>query len=69
MKIDPNKEYSRDEIVKLGVLGKSAHTVVAAIWHDKYSKNILKTTVTGNGKGVRYKIKGINLLAYLKTKV
>lgn len=68
MKIDPKKEYSLLELMKLGVLGKNHHTVAAAIWHDKYNKDVLGTVITGQGKGVRYKIKGSNLLKYLAKK-
>lgn len=67
MTIDPEKEYSLGEIVQLGVLGKSHHSVSRSIWQDAWQeKDILKAVVTGKGKGTRYKIKGRNLLKYIE---
>lgn len=65
--IDPKKHYSLLDIVKLGVMGKSHHSVSSAILRDKFEgKNLLQVTVTGVGKGSRYRVKGKYLLAYLR---
>lgn len=70
MTIDPEKEYSLIEIVKLGVLGKGNQKVAQVIWKDAWQENdTLKTKITGTGKGARYKIKGKHLLNYLNKKV
>lgn len=73
MKINPENEYSLLEIVELGVMGKSHHSVSAAIWRDYNGDNILKTIVInmapnnlGMRKGWRYRIKGANLQKYLR---
>lgn len=69
MTIDPNKEYGLLDIVKLDVMGKSHYAVSMAIWKDKRGDNSLGAKIVGSGHGNRYKIKGSNLLNYLKLKV
>jgi hypothetical protein len=63
--INDTKEYTLLEIVELGVLGRSHHTVSSAILRDKLGANLLQATIIGNGKGARYRIVGLNLKRYL----
>jgi hypothetical protein len=63
--IKDTKTYTLMEIVELGVLGKSHHTVSSAILHDRLDQNILRAKVAGKGKGARYFILGCNLKRYL----
>jgi hypothetical protein len=65
-RISDTKTYSLLEIVELGVLGKSHHTVRLAILHDRFGANILKAGIKGSGKGARYFIFGTNLKEYLQ---
>jgi hypothetical protein len=64
--IKDTKTYTLLEIVELGVLGKSHHTVSSAILHDRLDQNILRAEVVGKGKGARYFVLGRNLKRYLR---
>jgi hypothetical protein len=64
--INDTKEYTLLEIVELGVLGKSHHTVSSAILRDKIGDDILKAEIIGKGTGVRYRVLGHNLKRYLE---
>ena len=63
--IDQNKVYSLNEIIKLGVLGKSNLTVVRRVLEDKITDNLLDAEITGPKRALRYRIKGKNLINYL----
>jgi hypothetical protein len=63
--IKDTKNYTLLEIVELGVLGRSHHTVSSAILRDKLGANVLKATIIGKGKGARYRVLGANLKRYL----
>jgi hypothetical protein len=65
-RIKDTKTYSLLEIVELGMLGKSHHTVSSAILHDRFGANILKAEIIGTGKGARYRVLGKSLKAYAK---
>jgi hypothetical protein len=65
-RIKDTKTYSLLEIVELGVLGKSHHTVSSAILRDSLTDNILQTNISGRGKGARYRVLGKHLKAYVK---
>ena len=67
-KIKDTKEYTLMEILNLGVLGKSHHTVSAAIMRDRMEGNILKAKVEGKARRTRYSILGKNLRRYLSCK-
>jgi hypothetical protein len=64
--IKDTKTYSLLEIVELGVLGKTPHTVSSAILRDAATDGLLETTVTGTDQGTRYSILGRNLKRYIK---
>lgn len=64
--IDPKREYSLNEVLRLGILGKSMVTVVRRVYEDKLGDNILKTEFGGTPGARRYKIKGANLIKYIK---
>ena len=42
---------------------------VNAIVDDKFHENVLKTKVSGQGRGREYRIKGANIVNYLKAKI
>lgn len=65
-RIDPKKYYGLLEIVALGVMGKSAVTVSRKILEDKLIENILDAEIGGSPDARRYKVKGANLIKYLK---
>jgi hypothetical protein len=67
-RIQDEKTYSLLEIVELGVLGKSHHTVSSAIFRDSLTDNILQATIIGTGKGARYRVLGKHLKAYVQQK-
>ena len=68
-RIKDTKAYTLLEIVELGVLGKSHHTVSSAILHDRLGSNILHAQVVGAGKGARYSILGRNLKKYINARL
>jgi hypothetical protein len=68
MRISPTKTYNLMEIVELGVLGASHHTVSSAILRDKLGANVLQAEVIGDGRQARYRVLGRNLRAYLSRK-
>ena len=49
MRISTTKTYNLMEIVELGVLGASHHTVSSAILRDKLGANLLQAEVVGDG--------------------
>lgn len=66
-KIDPNKTYSIKEITDLGLFYfcSDIRTVRAWVEKDRLSKNKLKAIISGDKRGKRYYIKGINIITFL----
>lgn len=66
MEIDPNKTYSLNEILETKRVGLTQVTVLKKVLEDKLTDDILQVEITGTPHARRYKIKGRNLLRYLK---
>lgn len=64
--INPKKTYSVNEIVGLGVLGRTAATVSRKVLEDKAGANVLKSEVGGSPHARRYRVKGSNLIKYME---
>ena len=70
-KIDPQRNYNLKEIVDGEFLGNGKSYYVCRniinkdSWMPKESQE-LKPTVSGDGRGTSYTVKGSNLIAYLK---
>lgn len=67
-KIDPSKEYNLSNIIAEDVFPwvKSIKTVRRIVKRDIEGENLLKTRVTGTGRGLVYKIKGKNIIKFLE---
>ena len=68
--IEPKKFYNLNQITDLGIFSgvKSLPGCRAIIINDLLGSNILRTEVTGSGKGRAYKIKGANIIKFLESK-
>lgn len=67
-KIEPNSWYTMQDIVreKMFSWGTSFWSARKVVAQDKKSKNILKASVTGSGRGTKYHIKGENIIKFIK---
>lgn len=66
--VQVNKTYDINELIKDKVFWwinsrRMYHKVVQS---DMSKRNILKTTITGSGKGKRYEIQGKNIIQFYK---
>ena len=72
-KVDKNKIYTVSEMRRLDLFSwlsqKTQSTYINAIFDDRLGENLLKVKVTGKGRGRSYKIKGSNIINYLKSKI
>lgn len=67
--IEPSKHYNIGQLVALKAFPwiRTHEAYRSIIIADKITGgNILKTRVSGAGSGVRFKIKGANIISYLK---
>lgn len=67
-KVDPEREYNLSNIIGEEIFPwvKSIKTVRRIVKRDIESENLLKTRVTGSGRGLVYKIKGKNIIKFLE---
>ena len=68
-KIEKEKWYNLLEIVKLGLFTwcKDVKTIRNWVLRDKLGKDKLKAMIVGNGRQARYKIKGKNIVEFIKS--
>ena len=71
-RVDPEKVYNVSEIMRDNVfpwIKAGNHLSYRnAIYEDLTGENLLKTKASGSGRGRDYKIKGANIIKYLKKK-
>lgn len=71
-RIDPNKVYNVSEMRRDNLFpwisNKTPSSYINAIHEDKADGNLMKSRITYSGRGRRYKIKGKNIINYLKSK-
>ena len=67
-KVDSDREYNLSNIIdeELFPWVKSIKTVRRIVKRDIDGENLLKTRVTGQGRGLVYKIKGKNIIKFLE---
>lgn len=67
-KINPKKEYDISELVRIGAFYwvKTRPMYFRIVMADLKLENVLQFTVTGDGKGKRYLIKGENIIKFYK---
>lgn len=70
-RIDPEKMYNLRELLDVGVFSvkriTSHNGLKSLIYEDRQSENLLQTEITGQGRGKDYKIKGSNIIQFLKS--
>jgi len=66
-KIDAKKTYDISEMVEIGMFWwvKDFRSYIGVIMHDYRSRNIMQTKITGEGRGIRYQIKGRNIINFI----
>jgi len=70
-KIDPNKHYNLREIVDQELMGKGKSYFICKNYILKDATKPkkdreLNATITGEGRGTSYTVKGVNLIKYLE---
>ncbi len=70
-KIDPKKIYNLTDMRRLNLFhwvgNYHNNTYKNAVIEDALGENLLKAKITGSGRGRDYKIKGTNIIIYLKS--
>lgn len=66
-KIDDKKTYDISEMVEIGMFWwiKDFRSYISVIMHDYRNQNIMQTKITGEGRGIRYQIKGRNIINFI----
>lgn len=67
-KIDPEKIYDVSKLLELKIFWwvKNFKSYISIIMHDERNEKIMKTKITGEGRGIRYEIKGRNIINFIK---
>lgn len=69
-KVDPKAVYNIDQIRRLGLFPwlkpTNHHSHRDVVLNDRLGDNMLRTRITGEGKGRDYKIRGENLVKFLQ---
>lgn len=67
-KVDPDREYNLSQIKVEGIFPwvKDIRTIRAIVKKDLWGENMLKSLITGEGRGMDYKIKGKNIIKFLE---
>lgn len=67
-RIDPEKEYNLSHITVEGLFPwvKNIRTVRKIVQRDTKGENMLKTSMTGEGRALDYRIKGKNIIKFLE---
>lgn len=67
-KINPKKVYDISEMVETQMFWwiKDFRSYISVIMHDYNNENIMQTEITGEGRGIRYKIKGQSIINFIK---
>jgi len=64
---NPKGIYNISQMIELDLFGVRSHkTILGIIYKDLAGKNTLRAKFGGVGNGTRYKIKGSNIIKYLK---
>lgn len=65
--LDPEAWYSLNDIVQLGLFPwvKEFRAVRNVVLKDRASRNLLKTVITGEGHGTKYRFKGKNIANFI----
>ena len=66
-KIEPEKTYDISEMVEVGMFWwvKDFRSYISIIMHDYRNEKIMQTKITGEGRGIRYEIKGRNIINFI----
>lgn len=65
MSINPKDTYNIAQIARAGVLGVRTHkSIVSLVLRDMAGKNFFKARMIGSDTGIRYTIKGKDILRY-----
>lgn len=64
--INPKTEYDLSGILALEVLPvKDIRTLRKLVQRDLWGENLLKAEIQGEGRGMRYRIRGANIIKFL----
>ena len=66
-KINPKETYDISEMVEKEMFWwvKDFRSYISIIMHDYRNENIMQTEITGEGRGIRYQIKGRNIINFI----
>jgi len=66
-KIEPEKTYDISEMVEVGMFWwvKDFRSYISIIMNDYRNEKIMQTKITGEGRGIRYEIKGRNIINFI----
>jgi hypothetical protein len=67
-KIEPDRIYDISEMLEKKMFWwvKNFKSYISIIMHDFRNENIMRTKITGEGRGIRYQIKGRNIINFIK---
>lgn len=65
--IDPKETYDISQMVEKKMFWwiKDFRSYISVIMHDYRNDNLMKTKITGEGRGIRYEIKGRNIINFI----
>lgn len=74
LKVEPTRVYNVSEMRRLDLFpwisnrSNTQSSYINAIFDDKVGENLLRVRVTGTGRGREYRIKGENIIKFLRAK-
>lgn len=73
-KVETGRVYNVSEMRRLDLFpwisnrSNTQSSYISAILDDKFGDNLLRVRITGSGRGREYRIKGENIIKYLRAK-